>query len=340
MRNLSTTRGAASSTAAWKQFDHIGIEDAARALVGVVQRTPLVPFDLGDPRVELRLKLENRQETGAFKARGAWNQIRQLEPVVRERGVVACSSGNHGRALSWAAQRAGVQATIFMPQNAYPNKIQACRDLDAEVVLAPTREQAEELAAERIAAGATLVHPYDAERTVAGAGTVGLEIAEDWPTVDVVVLPVGGGGLAGGSSLALRRARGNDVRIVAVEPAGAPTLDRALEADGPVVLTDITTNVQGLCPLHCGKVNHAVLKTTLDHVELLADDEIFAAQKELVRAGEVVEPAGAAATAFVRGGLPEPWLEGRSADRPLRVCAVVSGGNPDPAQLEALRESL
>ena len=332
MRTLDT-----KETGSWHRFAAIDIDSAARALEGVVRRTDLASFDAGDERIELRLKLENRQETGAFKVRGAWNQIRQLDESAGERGVVACSSGNHGRAVSWAGARVAVPVTIVMPDNAYPNKIQACRDLGAEVVLTPTREGAEEEAARRVAAGATLVHAYDAERTVAGAGTVGLEIAEQWPEVEVVVVPVGGGGLAAGSSLALRRKLGENVRIVAVEPEGAPTLFRALEAGKPVLVSAITTRVQGLCPLDCGSLNHAVLKTTLDCVELLGDEIIFEAQERLVRWGEVVEPAGAAASAFVFDRLPEAWLVGRSASNPLRVCAVVSGGNPDPAQLADLQ---
>ncbi|MFT5051710.1 MAG: threonine dehydratase [Chlamydiales bacterium] len=322
---------------AWERFERIDIEGAARELAGVVTRTPLLAHRTDDARVELRLKLENRQETGAFKARGAWNQLRQLDPDERARGVVACSSGNHGRALSWAARRAGVAATIVMPHDAYPNKIEACRELGAEVVLAPSRERAEEIVAERVEAGTVEVHPYDAERTIAGAGTVGLEIAEDWPEVEVVVLPVGGGGLSAGSSLALRRRLGASVRIVTVEPAGAATLDRALAAGGPAILSEISTEVQGLCPLACGVLNHEILATTIDRNALLEDEVIFAAQKRLVHAGEVVEPAGAAASAYVFEHIPEEWLTGRDADNPLRVCAVVSGGNPDPAQLAALR---
>ena len=179
----------------WESFDRIRIDEAAARVRGVVQRTPLRPFDAGDPRIELRGKMENRQETGSFKARGAWNQVAQLDAAQRQAGVVCASSGNHGKALAWAAQRAGVPATIVMPKNAYANKIQACRDHGATVVLAEDRIGADRECAARVAAGMVLVHPYDAERTIQGAGTVGLEIAEDWPTVEVVVVCVGGGGL-------------------------------------------------------------------------------------------------------------------------------------------------
>jgi len=319
-------------------FDHIDIDAAAARLDGVVRVTPLAAFDSGDERIELRLKLENRQETGSFKARGAWNQISLLTEPERGAGVIATSSGNHGRALSWAAKRGGVKATIVMPADAYPNKIEACRELGAEVVLGETRAEAEELCRERVEAGATLVHPYDAKRTIAGAGTVGREIARAWPEVEVVIVPVGGGGLISGTSLALRRALGDDLRIFGAEPLGAPSMFLGLNRGAPVTLDSITTEVQGLCPLSCGQINIDICSRSLNSIFLLEDDEIFAAQKQLVLGGEIVEPAGAAAAALVLGGrLPDELLEGRSARDPLRVAAVISGGNPAPGQIEALR---
>lgn len=319
-------------------FDHIDIEAAAARLEGVARRTPLQTFESGDERILLRCKLENRQETGSFKCRGAWNQIAQLTEAERAAGVIATSSGNHGRALAWAAHRAGIKATIVMPADAYPNKIAACRELGAEVVLGKDRPEAEALCRERVERGAVLIHPYDAERTVQGAGTVGREIALEWPEVEVVVVPVGGGGLVAGTSLALRRALGERVRIYGAEPAGAPSMTLALEAGEPVTLEQITTQVQGLCPLNCGKLNVAIAKETLTGTFTLEDEQIFAAQKRLVLAGETVEPAGAAAVAVVfEKKLPAELLEGRSADDPLRVACVVSGGNPAPGQIEALR---
>jgi threonine dehydratase len=319
---------------AWKRFGSIASADAAERLRGVVRRTPLQPIESGDARIELRAKLENRQETGAFKARGAWNQIAQLGEAQRRAGVVCASSGNHGKALAWAAQRAGVRATIVMPANAYANKVRACRDYGAEVVLLPTREQAEREVERRVRAGAVLVHPYDAARTLEGAGTVGLEIAQDWPEVEVVVIPVGGGGLVAGSALALRCELGERVRIYGAEPEGAPTLTRGLERGAPVVVEQITSKVQGLTPLFAGQINIDIARATLDGVFLLRDEQIFAAQKRLVAAGETVEPAGAAACAAVFAGMLP-----KSGSR-LRVAAVVSGGNADPAQIQSVRDEL
>lgn len=312
---------------------------ASRRLEGVVRETALAPFPSGDPRIDLRLKLECTQEVGAFKARGAWNQVSQLTPAERERGVVATSSGNHAKALAWAAARAGVRCTVFMPGDAYPNKVQACRDAGAEVVLGATREECERLCSERVAAGAVLVHPFDALRTIEGAGTVGVDIVKQWPDVEVVVVPCGGGGLVSGIAIALRRALGQRVRVVGVEPAGAPKMTRALAEGAPVTLTTMTTKVQGLCPPSVGALTLEAVQRYVDRVVTVEDPAVFDAQRRLVREGGwTVEPAGAAATAFVLGrGLPAEWLAGRTAGDPLRVVAVVSGGNPDPAQLEAVR---
>lgn len=322
----------------WNAFDRIRIDEAAARVRGVVKRTPLAPLDSGDARVDLRGKMENRQETGSFKARGAWNQVSQLDAAQKKAGVVCASSGNHGKALAWAAQRAGVPATIVMPKNAYANKIQACRDHGATVVLAEDRLAADRECAARVAAGMALVHPYDAERTIQGAGTVGVEIAEDWPQVEVVVVCVGGGGLVSGTSLALRRKLGRAVKIYGAEPEGSPSLTRGIAAGAPVHLEKITSQVQGLTPTYSGQINVDVCATTLDGTILLADDVIFAGQKRLVAAGEVVEPAGAAAySAVVARKLPASLYEGRTSKNPLRVAVVVSGGNPDPAQLESVR---
>ncbi len=319
-------------------LDALDFTAAAARLTGVTRETALAPFPTPDPRVELRLKLECTQEVGAFKARGAWNSIAQLTAAERERGVVATSSGNHARALAWAAARAGVRCRVFMPADAYPNKIQACRDEGAEVILCPTRADAERACRDAVAEGAVLVHPYDALRTIEGAGTVGLEVARQWPEVEVVVTPLGGGGLLAGTSMALSRALPGRVKVVGVEPAGAPKMTLALERGAPVTLSEITTKVQGLCPPHAGALNLEVVRRFVERVVTLEDASIFAAQRRLVREGGwTVEPAGAAAAAWVfSGGLPAGWLEGRSAADPLRVVAVVSGGNPDPAQLEAL----
>jgi threonine dehydratase len=323
-------------------FDSLDFEGAAARLEGVIRHTPLVPVqlppDCADERLCLRAKLENRQVCGAFKARGAWNNIAQLSPEERERGVVTCSSGNHGRALAWAAERAGVAATIVMPRDAYPNKIEACRELGARVVLSRDRLGADEDAAELAAQGLVFIHPYDRAGTVEGAGTVGLELLQDWPEVELVLVPVGGGGLVAGVSLCMKRALGAAVRVLGVEPVGAPSMQRGLAAGKVVSLPEIQTCIQGLCPTNSGALNIEICSQTLDDVWLVEDAPVLEAMDWWVAHGEVVEPAGAATLAVVREGMvPEEWLESRTAEDPLRAVVVVSGGNPAPEQLEQAR---
>ena len=315
----------------------IDVAAAARRLDGVVRRTPLEPFSVADPRLEVRLKLECLQETNSFKARGAWNQMSQLTEGERAAGVVATSSGNHGRAVGWAARRAGVVATIFMPNDVYPNKLAACREEGADVVLCASRAEAEERCAQAVARGAVLIHPFDAVRTIEGAGTVGLEIARQWPEVELVVVPVGGGGLIAGSALALARELGDEVAVIGVEPEGAANLTRALDEGRPLTIDPITTGVQGLCPLATGELNLALAARYVEGTITLSDEEIMAGQRTLVQGGLTVEPAGAAAFAAVlAGALPEELLEERGSSDRLRTACVVSGGNPDPEQLAGL----
>lgn len=338
-------------------FPEIESGAAAARIRGEVHRTAIVslPKAAGDGPNQILGKMENRQVTGSFKARGALNNILMLSDEERARGVVASSSGNHGRALAWAAARAGVKATIVMPENAYPNKIEACRAEGAEVVLSPTREGADDTAAHLASAeggSSVWVHPYDRMGTIEGAGTVGLEIAEDAGELDAVILCVGGGGLSAGSALAIRRARGGSVVIIGAEPSGAAAMAEGLSKGESVRLAHITSDVQGLTTPYAGHHNVAVNLAVLDGMVTLDDDAIYAAQRRLVNSdgvagweGEVVEPAGAAAFAAAldprTDALIRSVLEGRGLprpeDAPLRIAVTISGGNPDPAQLASLR---
>lgn len=331
--------------------------DSAAALsriAGSIESTPLraLPFAPRGAGFEVLGKMENRQVTGSFKARGALNNVMCLTEEERARGVVASSSGNHGRALAWAAKEAGVAASIVMPEDSYPNKIQACRDEGAEVVLTPTRVAADETAAELAAEGRVWVHPYDRDGTIEGAGTVGVEMARDGGDFDVAVMCCGGGGLSAGSALAMRRAaRGSEVVLFGAEPIGAATMCAALEAGEPVHFDEITSAIQGINTPFAGTRNVAIAAEVLDGVFTVSDHGVYAAQRLLVRdaperkwEGEVVEPAGAAALAAVLHPDFEERaraaLERRRGARPegdLRVLVTISGGNPDPAQLERLR---
>ncbi|HZU97025.1 MAG TPA: threonine/serine dehydratase [Planctomycetota bacterium] len=293
----------------------IDVQSARARLKGKIERTPLVPF--GGP--DLRLKLECLQVTGSFKARGAWNHASQLAPGT---AVVTTSSGNHGKALAWAARERGLRATIVMPQDAYANKVAACRELGAEVVLGRSRLDADVIATRLAREGALLVPPYDHERTIEGQGTVGLEIVEEWPEVEAILVPVGGGGLISGVALACPGRR-----VFGVEPAGSPKMTLALERGHPVRLENGgKSKIQGLIPPAAGILTLPIIRDHVERVFTLEDDAILAAQRELVRAGFKVEPAGAAAFALHRSGLVHA----------RKVAVVVSGGNADPDQLAAI----
>jgi threonine dehydratase len=304
------------------------LADAAAALRGVAVRTPLVWIEpLG-----AWLKLESRQPVGAFKLRGAYNAIRKLPDAVRRPGVITFSSGNHGQAVAFAAQRFGVRAVIVMPETAPAVKVQGVQRWGGEVVTAGRTSEDRRVAALEIAAreGLAVIPPFDHADVVAGQATVALEIVEDLPDVATVVVPVGGGGLISGvvRGLAAGRSRAT---VVGVEPAGAPKLTRSLAAGRPVTLERTDSIADGLITLTVGGIPFDVLR---QHRERLAgvvtveDDSIREAVHFLHHECHlVVEPSGAATTAALRSGALEPY-------RQPPLVLVVSGGNVDPALLE------
>ena len=341
----------------WTDFyPEIDFVAARSRVAGKIARTPVLKLPPTPAGLTVHGKMENRQVTGSFKARGALNNLAQLTDSERERGVVASSSGNHGQALAWAAKASGVGAVIVMPKDAYPNKIEACRSHGAEVVLAENRIVADDLAKEFADGGRVWVHPYDRLGTVEGAGTVGLELVEEFPDLDVVVLCVGGGGLSAGCALALRRSFEQTGRpqpmIVGAEPDGAAAMEAALCAGASVRLDTITSHIQGLTTPYAGHINVEINTAALDAVMTVSDDDIYAAQGILVNdhtasgwTAETVEPAGAAAFAVTRAAWfverIEKLMRGRNHPRAgatdLRIAVTVSGGNPAPAQLAGLR---
>ncbi|SCE66199.1 threonine dehydratase [Micromonospora viridifaciens] len=305
----------------------ISIEDvrvAADDIAGTIVRTPLLPAPWGD---ELWLKPESLQPVGSFKLRGATHAVARLDPAARSRGVVTHSSGNHGQALAYAARAFGVPCTVVVPEGAPQVKVDRIRALGAEVVLvAPARRLAE---AERIAAdtGAALVPPFDDRRIIAGQGTVGLEIVADLADVDVVLVPVGGGGLSSGVATAVKALRPS-AAVIGVEPALAADARDSLAA-GEVVVWDVErtyrTSADGL-RTNLSELTLAHLRARLDGIVTVTEEEIALAMGRLARdARLVVEPSGAVAVAarlFHRDELPT----GRAA-------AVITGGNVDPAVL-------
>ncbi|MFE9651853.1 threonine/serine dehydratase [Micromonospora sp. NPDC006431] len=308
----------------------ISIEDvqaAADDIAGTVVRTPLLPASWDD---ELWLKPESLQPVGSFKLRGATHAVARLDPAARSRGVVTHSSGNHGQALAYAARAFGVRCSVVVPEGAPQVKVDQIRVLGAEVRFVPRARRLPE--AERIAAdtGATLVPPFDDRRIIAGQGTIGLEIVADLPDVDVVLVPVGGGGLSSGVATAVKALRPS-ATVVGVEPLLAADAQESLAA-GELVVWDVErtyrTSADGL-RTNLSELTLAHLRERLDGIITVTEEEIAATMGRLAREARlVVEPSGAVAVAarlFHADALPS----GRTA-------AVLTGGNVDPAVLASV----
>ena len=308
------------------------IRAAAERIAGGVHRTPLFGSrTLGERAgVELRLKCESLQKTGSFKPRGALNIVLSLADARRARGLVTVSAGNHAQAVAWAARRVGVPCAVVMPDDAPRAKLDAVRGYGADVILHPDRatlfDRLREVEKER---GATFVHPFDDPVGLAGAGTVGLEIVEQAPDADAVVVPVGGGGLMAGVASAVKQASPH-CRVIAVELAAGPGLGPALAAGKPVpVPRPADTLADGMTPPFVGALPLAIARTSVDEIVTVTEEEIVVAMSLLLtRANLYVEGSGAAATAALLAGkvrLPNG----------ARVVAIVSGGNVDPGRLLA-----
>lgn len=311
------------------------VRAAQGRIAGLAHRTPLTTaHSVGamlQPPVDLYLKEEQRQKTGSFKVRGVLNRVATLDDAQRGRGLVTVSAGNHAAAVSWAAAARGIAATVFMSSHAMANKVAATRAYGATVDL-EAQDHTEAFdrahAAER-ERGLTFVHPFDDPMVIAGQATVGAEILEDLPAPDLVVVPVGGGGLISGVALAIKETR-PATRVVGVEPVGAPTVTQALAAGQPVTLGPTDTIADGLAAPFTGAHNLAAIRRYVDDVVLATDDEIRQAMRVLLeRAKLLAEPAGAAGLAAL--------LAGKIAlTAGQRVVVVVSGGNVDVARLAEL----
>jgi threonine dehydratase len=287
------------------------IEEARRRIDGIARVTPVYGSETLSRLCgrEVLLKAENLQRTGAFKVRGAVNKVATLSADERAAGVVAASAGNHGQAVAWAARQAGIPATIFVPQDAPMAKVEAARSYGAEVEMTGERfEDALAAARERVqSAGATFVHPYEDEAVIAGQGTIGLELAEQVPELESLLIPVGGGGLAAGIALALRAVK-PEVRIYGVQ-AGKSGY----------------TIADGIYVKQPGELTMRILDDVLDGLLDVSDEDIAQAIALLLeRTKLVVEGAGAVGVAAL--------LEGKVGGTG-RAVALLSGGNIDPTLL-------
>lgn len=299
------------------------LRDAHQGLAGVAVRTPLL--DLPGFAFPARIKAEHLQPVGAFKLRGAWTALSRLDPATRARGIVTSSSGNHGHAIAWSANRLGARAVIVMPENTPQIKQANIRAVGGEVVLlgqtrGPEQQAHADLLAER--EGLAMIPPYDHPDVIAGQATCAMEILEDWPEVETLVVQCGGGGLLAGSCLAVEMS-GRKLRVVGVEPEEIPKLSRAREADGPTAITGGTSLADGMLTRSVGSLTWPIIAPTLSEVVGVSDDEIRAALKRLHELGIRAEPSGATSVAALLSG--KLVLSGPTA-------VIVSGGNVDPSR--------
>ena len=309
------------------------IQQAAALLEGVIEQTPVahsraLSQQLGS---DVYFKCENLQKSGSFKVRGAYTRMAKLTEEERARGVVAASAGNHAQGVALAASRLGISARIYMPQGAALPKIAATRDHGAEVVLHGNTvdEALTEAKAYAQLTGAVFVHPFDNEDIIAGQGTLGLEILEQVPDVDTILVGVGGGGLLAGLALAVRAKEeelGKKIRIIGVQAQNAAAYPPSLAADALVPLTKVSTIADGIAVGLPGQLPFAIIKNLVDDVHTVSEDDIARALIFLLERNKlVVEPAGSVpVAALISGSLQEKY-----GDLGTTVC-LLSGGNIDP----------
>ena len=306
------------------------IRKAASIITPHIHRTPHTSSaHLGGlVGVNLYLKLEMFQKTGSFKPRGVLNKMASLGDGEKRRGVVSLSAGNHAQALAYAATMAGVPSVIVMPTGAVKAKVEATRGYGGEVILTDEDllETALEIQRER---ELTLVHPFDDLNTIAGTGTLGLELLEDVPQIDVVLCGIGGGGLISGVAAVLKLVN-PEIKVIGVEPEGAPGMSLALQEGEPVHMTAMNTIADGLAAPFVGHHNLNHVRAFVDDVVTVQDEEIIEAMRLLLeRVKVVVEPAGAASYAAL-------LADKVNLDSGANVLCVLSGGNIDSGRLSEL----
>ncbi|HQR26051.1 MAG TPA: threonine ammonia-lyase [Nocardioides sp.] len=304
------------------------IQEAARLLEGVAIRTPMegarwLSALAGGP---VRLKCENLQRTGSFKPRGAYLRLSRLDESERAAGVVAASAGNHAQGVALSAQLLGITATVFMPEGAPIPKVNATRGYGADIVFHGQYLDQAIVAAKQYAAdtGAVFISPFDHVDVVTGQGTCGLEILEQTPEVETVLVPTGGGGLLAGIAIAVKSQRPG-VRVVGVQAEGAAAFPPSLASGAPVQLESMRTMADGIAVGRPGDLTFRAVQEYVDEVVTVSEDSLAKALLALMeRAKQVVEPAGAAAVAAL---MDQPTAYATPA------VAVLSGGNIDPLLL-------
>ncbi len=300
------------------------IYDARNVLREAIYPTDVIRAAKLSDEYELYLKAENLQRTGSFKLRGAYYKVSRLSDEEKQRGVIACSAGNHAQGVALAATKSGVRSLICLPAGAPLSKVEATKKYGAEVCLVPgvyddAYRRARELEAEH---GYTFIHPFDDEDVIAGQGTLGLEIMDQLPEADAVVVPVGGGGLISGVAFAIKSIAPH-VRIYGVQAAGAPSMLNSLRDGRIEELSSVSTIADGIAVKKPGALTYEYAKKYVNGVVTVSDEEIARAVLALLEQEKMVaEGAGATALAAVLAG-KFPELKGK------KVCCIVSGGNID-----------
>src|ERR1019366_6621009 len=281
---------------------------------------------------DVRIKAESLQRTGSYKIRGPLNKFPQLTDDQRARGVICSSAGNHAQGVALAARIHGIRAVVAMASNATPSKVEATKAYGAEVVLhGNIWDEADAFARKLVEErGYTYIHPFDDLQLIAGQGTVGLEILEDWPEVDVIVVPIGGGGLISGIALAAR-ALNPRVKVIGVESSGSPGMLKSVQAGHVVTLDKVDCIIDGLRVKRVGTHNVEIVRQMVDEIVTLPDAEIFDAMLWVMHHAKlVVEGAAAAPVGALLKGLVK-------APVGARVVCVLSGGNVNLEQLRGLK---
>jgi len=306
------------------RIDLADIRAAAWRLRPWIHKTPLLTSRSLSERLgaDVRIKAENLQRAGSFKIRGAMNALLQLDEDQHRRGVVAFSSGNHAQGVALGARLLGIPATIVMPESSVQSKVEATQAYGAEVVQAGVTAATRDTVAREIAEknGAAVIPPFDDERIIAGAGTVGLEIIEEWPEVDTIVVPLGGGGLLSGTALAATSVE-PDVAVYGVEPAAGNDGEQSFRSGSIVAIDPPKTIADGARTLAIGERNFAIIRDRVRDVVSVDDDVLLEAVTwSMYRTKLVIEPTGALGLAALFTGKVKPGS---------RVAVVISGGNLD-----------
>ncbi|HEY0602516.1 MAG TPA: threonine/serine dehydratase [Herpetosiphonaceae bacterium] len=279
---------------------------------------------------ELRLKAEHMQRSGSFKLRGALNKLLSLSEAERRRGIVAFSSGNHAQGVALAARLTGCRATIVMPSDAPRAKLEATRDYGATIVLYDRHSEDREAIARQIAEerDSILVPPFDDPQVIAGQGTIGLEIVAEWPELEIALIPVGGGGLISGMSIAIKGLLPH-AQVIGVEPAVADDARQSLAADTIVRIPQPRTVADGVATPAIGKLPFAIMRSLVDEIVTVGEDEIMQTLALIMtRTKQVVEPTGALSTAAA--------LTGKVAIKERKVMSLLCGGNLDLSVMQQL----